>query len=81
MRQVKLTKNSEHGDKGSVVYVKNNVAHSIIDSGVGKLYKRESKGTYQNKMMETKNKMYSCSECEFTSSSKRGLSIHKSQIH
>jgi len=52
MRQIKLTKNSKYGKRGSVVYVSNNEAHSIIDKGFGKLYKRVSK-EYKTTMLES----------------------------
>lgn len=54
MIQVKLTKDSKHGKKGDVLYLKRNEAHTIIDGGVGKIYRPAR--VYKNTMMTTEKK-------------------------
>jgi len=52
MIQIKLTQDSKYGKKGSVKDVTRNIAHDIIDQGVGEIFHRE-RGVYQNKMIES----------------------------
>lgn len=52
MIQIKLTKDSKYGARNSVKYVTRNIAHDIIDEGVGEIYKRNA-GVYSNAMLES----------------------------
>ena len=50
MQKIKLIKKNKLGDKGQVVEVTNNIAHGLIEAGLGKLFKGS------NKMMTPRKK-------------------------
>jgi len=54
MNQVKLNKKSKYGAKNTVLEVTGNVAHSIVDGGLGKIYK--PKPFYKNRMVTSARK-------------------------
>lgn len=53
MIQIKLLKKCQYGRRGAVVYVSRNIAHGLIEQGLGKIYKPA--GRYKHRMFSTKN--------------------------
>ena len=57
MIQVKLNQDSKFGKSGSVLLVERNEAHTIIDKGLGGIYKR-TMPIYRNRMMVSSQKRF-----------------------
>ena len=50
MIQVRLNKKSKYGNRNTVLVVSRNVAHTIVDGGLGTVYKPRKK-VYKNRML------------------------------
>jgi len=50
MIQVRLNKKCKYGSRNSVLLVSRNMAHGIIDGGMGSVYKPRKKA-YKNRML------------------------------
>jgi len=59
MQKVKILKKNKLGSRGQIVVVTNNIAHGLIEAGLGKIFKASNKMMSAKKYKSKRKKGYS----------------------